>query len=196
MLQAVIDSRVKLGLINVKVSSISRRSLKWFDSLFATVIGISSLGAGLIFSIIFSGPAVPLNPTSEDEGKLKEDVRFLLSLSLFFFIAAIAQASTAAFLFNADGLRQWYLEGWDAISFWPNIIGTAASLGTQSLPTGAFLVASWTNSLYSPTIEWVALAFCGCFGFLMQFIVFRESLVSLYLFLREPLPENPTPLLL
>jgi hypothetical protein len=164
------------------------------------VIGISSLGAGfiftIIFTIIFSDPAVPLNPTSEGEGKLKEDVRFLLSLRWFFFITAIAQAIAASLLFNADGLRQWFLEGWDANSFWPNVIGTAASLGTQSLPTGAFLVASWANSLYSPTIGWVAFVFCGCFGFLMQFIVFRESLVSLYLFLRELLPENPTPLLL
>jgi hypothetical protein len=116
------------------------------------VIGISSLGAGFIFTTIFSDPAVPLNPTSEDEGKLKEDVRFLLFLSLFFFIAAIAQASTAAHLFNADGPRQWFLEGWDANSFWPNVVGTAASLGAQSLPTGAFLVASWAISQYSPTI--------------------------------------------
>jgi hypothetical protein len=139
------------------------------------VIGISSLGVGFIFTIIFSDPAVPLNPTSEDEGKLKEDVRFLLSLSWFFFIAAIAQASAISLLFNAEGPRKWFVEGWKDDSLWPKVIGTAASLGAQSLPTGAFLVASWAISLYSPTIGWVAFAFCACFSFLMQFIVFVKA---------------------
>ena len=149
--------------------------LKWFDSLFATVVGMSSLGAGFTFTIIFSDPAVPLHLKPENEGKFKEDVRFLLSLSWFFFIAAIAQTSAASLLFNADGPQKWFVDGWDADDFWPNVIGTAASLGAHSLPTGAFMVASWAISLYSPTIGWVAFAFCGCFGFLMQFIVFVKA---------------------
>lgn len=149
--------------------------MKWFDSLFAAVIGISSLGAGFTFSVIFSDPALPLNLNGQDEDEFKDNVRFLLSLSWIFFIAAIAQASAASLLFNAETPRNWLLKGWQANLIWQNVIATLTSLGVQSLPTTAFLVASWAISLYVPAIGWAAFGLCGCFGVGLQFIVFVKA---------------------
>lgn len=155
--------------------SIGEKRMKWFDSLFAAVIGISSLGAGFTFSLIFSDPAVPLNQIGRDEDEFKEHIRFLLALSWVFFIAAIGLASGSSLLFNAENMREWFLQGWEKDYAWPNVVATLSSFGAQSLPTCAFLVASWAISFYCPRTGWAAFGLCGCFGLVLLSIVLVKA---------------------
>ena len=175
LLQKLIDRRVDLEPIKVSLPTNTKAEemMKWFDSLFAAVIGISTLGAGFTFSIIFSDVPVPLHQDGQSEQELKNHVRFLLSLSWLFFVAAIAQASAASLLFTFN--RDWFLSGLQENLAWQNVIATLTSLGVQALPTGAFLVASWAISLYCPKVGWAAFGFIGCFGFLLQFVVFVKA---------------------
>ena len=102
-------------------------------------------------------------------------MRSLLALSWVFFIAAIAHASAASLVFNTVELRDCFVKRWDEDRTLPNVIATLGSLGAQSLPTGAFLVASWAISFYVPAVGWVAFGFVACFGFLLQFNVFVKA---------------------
>ena len=148
--------------------------MKWFDSLFAAVIGISTLGAGFTFGIIFSDPALPSDLNGLYEVEFKDRIRFLLALSWVLFILAIGEASAASLLFSATELRDWFLEGWEKDHTGPNVIATLCSFGVQVLRTAAFLVASWAISFYCPLTGWVAFGFCGAFGvFLLLIVVVR-----------------------
>src|SRR2546430_1804302 len=81
--------------------------VKFFDSFFPSIIGISTLGASLTFTVIIPEPPTPKQTFSI------EDVRLFLAVAWVLFILALAFAifCRSWVIFHRDELREGFEPG-------------------------------------------------------------------------------------
>ena len=143
----------------------------WFNGLFTTVIGISTLGASITFSYVI-GTINPPPSTSSSSGSRRlfgiTEVQLFLGISWLLFLLALAFASLGSTILTF--FKDHWKEDWDGLN------GKTSQRSVQMYATfstgllGGLLIAAFiflclVVTAYSPVIGWLALGFTALFGF-------------------------------
>lgn len=138
--------------------------LIWLDTLLPTVVGLSTFGGSITFTIIPAQNAIPTNRF--DEGT----VRTFVSLAWLFFILAFGCASTAQMVLalHRETIKAGFMDqrrktgGWDWV-----VIGLFCwfpmSLFLQLLILTAFLFLSLVVVAFVPVVGWIAVCMTSLF---------------------------------
>ena len=135
--------------------------LEWYTQLFGAVVGIASLGAGFVFTIIFSGIEAPVH--SADPDTAKEYIRTCLAAAWLLFVAAIGWTTFVALLMSVN--KNSILEKINAANTenkkWGSDSGLLllswSTLVAQLLPIGGFLASAEALRKYHNAIGTVSL---------------------------------------
>lgn len=135
----------------------------WFNGLFTTVIGISSLGASITFNYVIS------NVNSPAEGACfgQAEVQLFLGISWLLFLLALASASLASSIltfFKEHWKKDWNGECGTKNQKDVQIYAAFATAVLGSLVTAAFIFLCLVVTAYSPVVGWIALGFTVTFG--------------------------------
>jgi hypothetical protein len=136
--------------------------LRWWDSFSKGIIGISTIGASICFSVIFSALPDPVEVRAVRNSTLdqkihfdRETVRKLLSLSWLMFVLALGFA-----IISQLKLRK--------STTWGSML-KFLEITLNSLVLAAFLCLSLAVSAFVPE---VGLAGCGFLGFFSLIVIF------------------------
>lgn len=140
-------------------SCLGQRLTTWYDAFFSAVVAVSALGAGFIFSIIFS-TLETLNDTVDTYA-----VRHFLIIAWLLFVLAVAMASACASLFRA--ISPELVEGFNGYKASVNIFSSCISVGLQLLLITAFLMSAIALRKYDDAIGKVAVFTIAGFGGLL-----------------------------
>lgn len=148
----------------------------FFNGLFPTIIGISSLGASVTFSYVLSNNTQ--DPLSENPTFSTEQIQQLLAISWLLFLLALAFASLGSTLLIF--FKSHWIADWDGLngrtSQWTvHVYATLASGFLGGLIVGAFIVLCLVVVAYSPTVGWIAVGFTAFFGFIIVLSVLIQA---------------------
>lgn len=156
-----------------------REWMDWYSQLFAAVVGISTLGAGFTFTIVFSGIEAPQSIKDKNdeaaEIKAKETIRTWLAVSWMLFVFSIGLTSTVALLLSeAKGQIVAKIKRMDAEDrnwIWDPMLLLVLILIAlvQCLPIVAFLASAEALRQYHNRIGLATLVGTGVAGALIVF---------------------------
>ena len=140
------------------------RLASYFDKFFATVIGISTLGASITFSKVISTPVRPWIDYGYDE----TTIQVLMGIAWLLFVMALILTSLFASLLNlyrpqaieAFATKDHYNKN---KTMWA---ATAVSLLLFLLILASFIFLSLVTAAYVGPVGWTALGITSSFGFL------------------------------
>jgi hypothetical protein len=141
------------------------RIIKFYDGLYAFIIGTAALGAGFTFQNIISPLQVP---TDQENDRFKGDIQQILSISWLLFVLALASAGTFASIIGFGktkaeedhGFGRDHLDEHDSLR-WFGFLASAIPVG---LLTGAFICLTLVVSAYDGKVGIAALSFTSFFG--------------------------------
>lgn len=154
----------------------AERIVKFFDGLYAFVIGTATLGAGFTFQNIIT----PLQiPTDQGNDRFKGDIQQILSISWLLFILALASAGTFASIIGygkmkaeeEHGFGRDHLDDHNTLR-WFGFFASAIPVG---LLTGAFICLTLVVSAYDGKVGIAALFFTSLFGFIALGSAVKQS---------------------
>lgn len=148
----------------------------FFNGLFTTIIGISSLGASVTFSYVLSN-----NTQDPPLGNARFSiiqVKQFLAISWLLFLLALAFASFGSTLLTF--FKKHWMADWDGIngktSQWQvQMYAILASGVMGSLIIGAFVVLCLVVVAYSPTVGWIAVGFTAFFGLFIALAIINQA---------------------
>ncbi|KAH0537510.1 hypothetical protein FGG08_005685 [Glutinoglossum americanum] len=151
------------------------RAVEWWEGFLPAVIGVSTFGGSITFSVIVSEIADPgrLNPSNQNAVTYtrfqRETVRMFLALSWLLFIMALGVASMVAQLlsFHRERFRDNFekpMSGMPILNMITNGGGLhGLSLLLNGLMLGAFYFLSLAVVAYVETVGWIAVAFTSTY---------------------------------
>ena len=147
----------------------------FFNGLFTTVIGISTLGASVTFSYVLSNnTATPLqaNPIFN-----AGHIQLFLAISWLLFLLALANASLGSTLLTF--FKEHWIADWDGgngktSQFEVQMYAVFAAGLMGILVIGAFVLLSLVVVAYSPIVGWIALGFTAFYGLLIAVGVLHQ----------------------
>lgn len=148
----------------------------FFNGLFTTIIGISSLGASVTFSYVLSNNTqeVPL----ESPRFSNEEVQQFLAIGWLLFLLDLAFASLGSTLLTF--FKNHWIADWDGLngkhSQWQvQMYAVLASGVMGGLVIGAFIMLGLVVVAYSPTVGWIAVGFTAAFGAFIVLALFNQA---------------------
>jgi hypothetical protein len=144
----------------------------FFNGLFQTILGLSTLGASITFNYVLNNPTSPTSntPTPSSRKFSAATVQTFLAISWLLFLLALAFAALGSTLLTF--FRRHWEEDWDGrrgktSQRTVQIYAVFASSVLGGLVIGAFSLLCLVVVAYSATVGWIALGFTSFFGFLM-----------------------------
>lgn len=146
----------------------------FFNGLFTTIIGISTLGASITFSYVISNNPPP--PSTRTFGQ--SEIQLFLSISWFLFLLALAFASLGSTLltfFKEHWKADWDCKNGEKSRVSVQVYAACASGLLSSLVVSAFVFLCLVVIAYSPVIGWLALGFTTAFGLVIAGSVLYQA---------------------
>jgi hypothetical protein len=137
----------------------------WFNGLFTTVIGISTLGASITFNYVIGNSN---RPATESYFSPRE-VQLFLGISWLLFLLSLVSASlgsTILTFFKDHWKKDWNGEHGKTSQRDVQLYATFATALLAGLIISAFMFLCLVVTAYSPVVGWIALAFTAAFGLL------------------------------
>jgi hypothetical protein len=135
--------------------------LSWWDSFSKAVIGISTFGASITFSVILSSLPDPVDIRSTSTSKIsrntkfgRETVRKFLSISWLMFVLALGFAIVSQLMLRKASGYGKGLKLLQVVLNW--------------LILGAFMFLSLAVAAYVPEVGWVGVGFISFFALLVS----------------------------
>jgi hypothetical protein len=135
----------------------------WFNGLFTTVIGISTLGASITFNYVIGNVNSPVKESYFGPA----EVQLFLGISWLLFLLALASASlgsTILTFFKEHWKKDWNGDHGKTSQRDVQLYATFATALLGSLVIAAFIVLCLVVTAYSPVVGWLALGFTAAFG--------------------------------
>ncbi|KIV95775.1 hypothetical protein PV10_03390 [Exophiala mesophila] len=148
----------------------------FFNGLFATIVGISTLGTSVTFSYVLSSNVQApraLNPTFS-----LDEIHSFLAVSWLLFLLAMAFGSLGSTLLTFYKKR--WVADWDGYngrtSRWAvQMYAVTASAFMGGLVIGAFIILGLVVVAYSPTVGWIAVGVTSFFGLIIMLAVLKQA---------------------
>jgi hypothetical protein len=137
--------------------------LAWFNGLFTTVIGISTLGASITFNYVISNS----NSLVKDSYFSRREVQLFLGISWLLFLLSLASASLASTIltfFKDHWKKDWNGEHGKTSQRDVQLYAAFATALLAGLVISAFMFLCLVVTAYSPVVGWIALGFTAAFG--------------------------------
>jgi hypothetical protein len=158
-----------LGRIQPMAKHSGESVATFFNGLFATIIGIATLGASITFSYVLQ-PSSNSPPHTHTHNFSPHTIQLFLAISWLLFLLALAFASSFSTLLTF--FKNHWKQDWDGLhgktsqvtAQWYAVIASATMGG---LVVGAFICLCLVVVGYQPVIGWTALGFTSCFGLLI-----------------------------
>ncbi len=147
----------------------------FFNGLFTTVIGISSLGASITFSYVLSNNTT--TPLSANPVFNVHHIQLFLAISWLLFLLALANASLGSTLLTF--FKEHWIADWDGgngktSQFEVQMYAVFAAGLMGSLIIGAFVLLSLVVVAYSAIVGWIAVGFTAFYGLLIAVGVLHQ----------------------
>jgi hypothetical protein len=153
----------KLSRISPMTRHPAESVLAWFNGLFTTVIGISTLGASITFNYVIGNSNSPAK-----EGYFSpREVQLFLGISWLLFLLSLASASlgsTILTFFKDHWKKDWNGEHGKTSQRDVQLYATFATTLLAGLVVSAFMFLCLVVAAYTPIIGWIALGFTAAFG--------------------------------
>jgi hypothetical protein len=138
----------------------SERALKWWDSFSKGVIGISTFGASITFTVIVSSLPDPVEIRSQSKSKIskktnfgREEVRKFLAIAWLMFVAALGFALVSQLLLRRS---RGYGKALKTLEITLN-----------GLILTAFMFLSLAVAAYVPEVGWAGVGFMSFFAIMV-----------------------------
>lgn len=148
----------------------------FFNGLFTTIIGISSLGASVTFSYVLSNNTQ--DPAPKSPRFSTEQVQQFLAISWLLFLLGLAFASLGSTLLTF--FKSHWIADWDGFngktSQWQvQMYAILASSVMGGLIIGAFVILCLVVVAYSPTVGWISVGFTAAFGLFIALAIINQA---------------------
>lgn len=164
-----------------KIEPMSKHSgasvVTFFNGLFQTIIGTSTLGASITFSYVLSNTNEQLSTPIADPSFTVHEVQLFLSVSWLLFLLALASSATGSTLLTF--FKKHWIDDWDGLhgktsQVTVQVYAVTASAIMGGLTIGAFALLCLVVVAYSPIVGWIALAFTGGFGIIILMAIVNQ----------------------
>lgn len=148
----------------------------FFNGLFTTSIGISTLGTSVTFSYVLSNNTS--TPRSSNPVFNEEQIQDFLAISWLLFLLALANASLGSTLLTF--FRDHWIDDWNGVNgkksqFQVQLYAVFAAGFIGAMIMGAFVLLCLVVVAYSPIVGWVALGFTSFFALVIAISVLHHS---------------------
>lgn len=148
----------------------------FFNGLFATIIGISTLGTSVTFSYVLSSNIQA--PRAIDATFSLAEIQLFLAVSWLLFLLAMAFGSLGSTLLTF--FKKHWIADWDGYngrtSQWTvQMYAVTASAFMGGLVIGAFIILGLVVVAYSPIVGWIAVGVTSFFGLFIMLAVMKQA---------------------
>ena len=149
----------------------------FFNGLFQTILGISTLGASITFSYVLSNSNQQLSTPIAEPHFATQQIQLFLSISWLLFLLALAFASLGSTLLTF--FKRHWQEDWDGLhgktsQLQVQLYAVGASAIMGGLNIGAFTLLCLVVVAYSPVVGWIAVGFTGFFGIVIIIAIVNQ----------------------
>jgi len=147
----------------------------FFNGLFTTIIGISTLGASITFSYVLSNNTS--TPLSTDPVFKVAQIQEFLAISWLLFLLALANASLGSTVLTF--FKDHWIQDWDGMNgktsqFEVQMYAFVAAGLMGALIIAAFVLLSLVVVAYSAIVGWIALGFTAFYGLVIAVGVLHQ----------------------
>lgn len=148
----------------------------FFNGLFTTSIGISTLGTSVTFSYVLSNN--PSMPRSSNSVFNESQIQDFLAISWLLFLLALANASFGSTLLTF--FKDHWVDDWNGVNgrksqFQVQLYAVFAAGFIGALVMGAFVLLCLVVVAYSAIVGWIALGFTSFFALVIAISVLHHS---------------------